>query len=77
MPNEYGLDADYFIRLCAREFSPEVIRNQNPKDLARAFARAARTACAEVLQEPEFQMTAARGRKEPPEGIDSEGGSCD
>ena len=36
MPNEYGLDANYFIRLCDREFSPEVIRNQNPKDLARA-----------------------------------------
>lgn len=76
MPNEYGLDADYFIRLCAREFSPE-IRNQNPKDLARAFARAARTACAEVLLEPEFQITTARGRPKPPEGIDSEGGSCD
>jgi hypothetical protein len=52
--NEYGLDADYFIRLCAREFSPEVIRNQRPDDLARAFARAARTADAEVLLEQEF-----------------------
>lgn len=52
--NCYGLDADYFIRLCAREFSPDVIRNQCPADLARAFARAARTACAEVLFEQEF-----------------------
>lgn len=77
MPNEYGLDVNYFIRLCAREFSPEVIRNQNPKDLARAFARAARTACSEVLLEPEFQITNARGRPKPPVDIDSEGGSCD
>lgn len=52
--NQFGLDADYFIRLCAREFNPEVIRNQAPADLARAFARAARTACAEVLREEEF-----------------------
>lgn len=59
MNNAHGLDADYFIRLCAREFSPEVIRNQNPEELARAFARAARTACAEVLQEREFQTGAA------------------
>lgn len=55
MNNAHGLDADYFIRLCAREFSPDVIRNQNPQDLARAFARAARTACAKVLREGEFQ----------------------
>lgn len=55
MNNANGLDADYFIRLCAREFNPDVIRNQNPEDLARAFARAARTACAEVLLEQEFQ----------------------
>lgn len=54
MNNQYGLDSDYFIRLCAREFNPDVIRNQNPEDLARAFARAARTACAEVLGEAEF-----------------------
>ena len=54
--NAHGLDADYFIKLCAREFNPDVIRNQNPKDLARAFARAARTACAEVLKEREFQQ---------------------
>lgn len=57
--NEYGLDADYFIKLCAREFSPEVIRSQRPADLARAFARAARTACAEVLDEREFASPAA------------------
>lgn len=58
MNNQYGLDADYFIRLCAREFNPDVIRNQNPEDLARAFARAARTACAEVLAEAEFAAQA-------------------
>ena len=57
--NEYGLDADYFIKLCAREFSPEVIRSQRPADLARAFARAARTACADVLDEREFSSAAA------------------
>lgn len=68
MPNEYGLDADYFIRLCAREFNPEVIRNQNPQDLARAFARAAHTACAEVLQEREFQASAPQ--KGAPDGLD-------
>lgn len=61
MNNQYGLDADYFIRLCAREFNPDVIRNQNPEDLARAFARAARTACAEVLAEAEFAAPAAVG----------------
>lgn len=54
MTNEYSLDADYFIKLCAREFTPDVIRNQRPADLARAFARAARTACADVLSETEF-----------------------
>lgn len=59
MLNQHGLDTDYFIRLCAREFNPDVIRNQRPEDIARAFARAAWTACAEVLQEREFQTTAA------------------
>lgn len=54
MDNQYGLDADYFIKLCKREFSPSVILNQRPEDLARAFARAARTACAGVLREDEF-----------------------
>lgn len=54
MDNQYGLDADYFIKLVRREFSPDVIRNQRPEDLARSFARAARTACAGVLREDEF-----------------------
>lgn len=54
MDNQFGLDAAYFINLCKREFSPEVIRNHRPEDLARAFARAARTACAGVLREDEF-----------------------
>lgn len=61
--NCYGLDADYFIRLCAREFSPDVIRNQRPEDLARAFARAARTACADVLGEAEFAAPAPMAPK--------------
>lgn len=54
MDNQYGLDADYFIKLCRREFSPDVVRNQRPEDLARALARADRTACAGVLREDEF-----------------------
>lgn len=61
MDNQYGLDADYFTRLCQREFSPEVIRNQRPEDLARAFARAARTACPGVLREEEFNYEHLRG----------------
>lgn len=31
MSNEYGLDTDYFIRLCEREFNPDVIRRQRPR----------------------------------------------
>lgn len=57
MTNEHGLDADYFIKLCAREFNPDVIKRQRPADLARALARAARTACASVLREEEFEWT--------------------
>lgn len=60
MTNEHGLDADYFIKLCAREFNPEVIRHQTPADLARALARAARTACASVLREEEFEWAEVR-----------------
>ncbi len=59
MTNSYGLDADYFIRLFARELNPDVVRNQNPQDLARVLARAARTACEEVLAEPEFRQASA------------------
>lgn len=76
MTNAYGLDADYFIRLCAREFSPAVIRNQTPECLARAFARAARTACAEVLGEAEFAPKATQiawipmSEQWPPIGVD-------
>lgn len=54
MDNAYGLDADYFIRLCKREFNDDVIGSQTPSDLARAFARASRTADASVMNEPEF-----------------------
>lgn len=52
--NAYGLDVDYFQRLCKREFTDDVIRSQTPSDLARAFARASRTADASVMNEPEF-----------------------
>lgn len=125
MENTHGLDADYFIKLFARELKPDVIRNQTPHCLARVLARAARTACAQVLLEHEFvpvdrsddelfetwwedhgQYLRAGGRAyeksfayhayldgramlrrqlastpgpgpEHPEGLDSEGGSCD
>lgn len=60
MNNEHGLDADFFIKLCAREFNPDVLRRQTPADLARALARAARTACASVLREEEFEWTEVR-----------------
>lgn len=58
--NQYGLDTSYFTNLCAREFSPQAIANQRPDDLARAFARAARTACAHVLREDEFNWEPLR-----------------
>lgn len=57
MNNAYGLDASYFINLFARELNPDVVRNQTPDCLARVLARAARTACAEVLAEEEFQFS--------------------
>jgi len=53
--NQFGLDVDYFVRLCKREFSPEAIANQTPSDLARALARASRTADPQVMHEPEFR----------------------
>lgn len=65
MNNAFGLDADYFIRLFARELNPDVVRNQTPECLARVLARAARTACAEVLAEPEFQQPVADEQAEP------------
>ncbi len=37
MTNSYGLDAEYFIRLFARELNPDVVRNQNPQDLAASW----------------------------------------
>lgn len=58
--NTYGLDTDYFTRLCEREFSASSISNQTPEDLARAFARAARTACSHVLREEEFNWEPLR-----------------
>src|SRR5690606_37222440 len=69
MDNAFGLDADYFIRLLARELNPEVVRNQTPSCLARVLARAARTACAEVLAEPEFQQQAEPKRYAAPVAI--------
>ena len=38
MKNEYGLDVDYFTRLCAREFNPDVIRRQNLQRREAIFA---------------------------------------
>lgn len=72
--NLFGLDADYFIRLFARELNPDVVRNQTPDCLARVLARAARTACAEVLAEPEFQpgKTVAQA-EQPPVAIANKG----
>ncbi|PKF72703.1 hypothetical protein CW360_03030 [Pseudomonas fluvialis] len=35
MENAYGLDADYFNRLFARELKPDIVRNQTPTCLAR------------------------------------------
>lgn len=55
MKNEYRLDVDYFTKLCAREFNPDMIRRQPPQDLASALARAARAACAGVLREEAFE----------------------
>lgn len=54
MENAYGLDADYFIRLFARELNPDVVRNQTPTCLARVLLRAARTASEQVFAELEF-----------------------
>ncbi|WP_437880868.1 hypothetical protein [Pseudomonas sp. LRF_L74] len=56
MTNPYGLDADYFNRLFARELHPSVVHNQSPDCLARVLARAARTASSSVLAESEFQF---------------------
>lgn len=60
MNNAYGLDADYFIRLFQRELNPDVVRNQNPDDLARVLLRAARTASEKVFSEPEFTQADTR-----------------
>lgn len=54
MNNAFGLDADYFNKLFARELNPEVVANQTPECLARVLARAALTACPGVLREEEF-----------------------
>lgn len=54
MKNTYGLDADYFNRLFARELTPDVVRNQTPTCLARVLLRAARTASEQVFSELEF-----------------------
>jgi hypothetical protein len=61
MDNQYGLDAEYFNRLFARELAPDVVRNQTPACLARVLLRAARTACPGVLREEEFNYEHLRG----------------
>lgn len=79
--NEYGLDVDYFTKLCAREFNPSVIRNRRPDDLARALLRAARTACAAVMREEEFEWSQIRAAGEVRAGdkmriYDARGNTC-
>ncbi|MBY6032151.1 hypothetical protein KUV59_03150 [Marinobacter daepoensis] len=58
--NRYGLDMAYFRRLFNRELNRPLV-DFRPDELARVLARAARTADAAVLQEPEFQAARAEG----------------
>lgn len=52
--NRYGLDMAYFRNLFIRELNRPLV-DFRPDELARVLARAARTADADVLREPEFQ----------------------
>src|SRR5690554_2648497 len=61
--NRYGLDMAYFRELFNRELSRPLV-DFRPDELARVLARAARTADAAVLQEPEFQAARAQGGQE-------------
>ncbi len=56
--NRYGLDMAYFRALFNREINRPLV-DFRPDELARVLARAARTADAAVLQEPEFQAARA------------------
>jgi len=53
--NRYGVDMSYFRELFNRELNSS-LGNYRPDELARVLARAARTADATVLSEPEFQV---------------------
>ena len=57
--NRYGLDMAYFRELFNRELNRPLV-DFRPDELARVLARAARTADAAVLQEPEFQAARAQ-----------------
>lgn len=57
--NRYGLDMAYFRNLFNRELNRPLV-DFRPDELARVLARAARTADATVLREPEFHP--AQGR---------------
>jgi hypothetical protein len=61
--NRFNLNVDYFNDLVAREFSPDVIKNQTPEDLARAFMRAAVAANPKVTEHPEFRTGIPTGAK--------------
>lgn len=54
--NRYGLDMSYFRNLISRELLRPLV-DYKPSELARVFARAARTADSDVLHEQEFQPT--------------------
>lgn len=56
--NRYGLDMAYFRKLFNRELLRPLV-DFRPDELARVLARAARTADASVLQEPEFNVAQA------------------
>ena len=60
--NRYGLDMAYFRELFNRELNRPLV-DFRPDELARVLARAARTADAAVLQEPEFQAARAQSRQ--------------
>ena len=53
--NEYGLDMGYFRKAINRDLCCP-LTNYKPNELARIFARLAKTADPSVLAEPEFQL---------------------
>lgn len=60
--NRYGLDMAYFRNVINRDLN-QPLDNHPPADFARMLARMAKTACSEVLAEPEFQQ--AQGKVVP------------